>query len=188
MGRSWTYVLSTGGTYTLAVTGTEEICGQICFRQDSSDGGISYWINDETGVWTTRMVNPDGSYTDFCPPMKMSPPQLYLGTQSLHAFYDAPYFYAPGVPAGTLDGWSSFVVKGIEDVTVPAGTFLDCGRNTFVFSYTSSDGRYAVRTEETWHAQGIGVVKRVQVSAYGMGGYIYHSDIQCYDLVSYTLP
>jgi hypothetical protein len=45
-----------------------------------------------------------------------------------------------------------------------------------------------VRTEETWHAQGIGVVKRVKVAAYGIGGYIYHSEVGSYDLESYTLP
>lgn len=188
VGRSWTYALSTGGTYTLTITGTEEVCGQTCFRQDASDGGVSYWINDETGVWVTRMVNPDGSYTDFCPPMKMAPPQLYLGMQSLHAFYDAPYFMPPGIQVGTLDGWSSFVAKGLEDVTVPAGTFLDCSRNTFVFSYTSSNGTYAVRTEETWHAQGVGIVRRVKTEAYGFGGTIGQSSIQCYDLQSYTTP
>lgn len=188
VGRSWTYSLSSGGSNTLTITGTEEICGQTCFRQDSSGGGVSYWINDEAGVSMTKMVNADGSYTDFCPPLKLSPPQLYLGMLSLHPFYDAPYFYAPGVPAGTLDGWSHFVCKGLEDVTVPAGIFPDCIRNTFIFSYTATDGSYAVRTEETWHAQGIGVVKRVQVAAYGIGGYIYHSEASSYDLTSYTLP
>lgn len=184
-GDSWTYQASDGGTLVLTVTGTEEICGQQSIRLDSSSGAVTYWINDETGAWMTRYVNPTTDYTDFCPPMKIAPPQLYLGTQSLHAFYDAAYLYPPGIPLGTIDGWSHYVVKGLEDVTVPAGTFTDCVRATFVFSYTEPDqGQYAVRTEEAWYAQGIGVVKRIETAVYCQGGYIFNSYADSFELVS----
>ncbi len=187
-GRSWTYQRSDGGRLVLTVAGTQEICGRTCIRLNGSDGSATYWINDETGIWMTRYVNPDTTYTDFCPPMKITPPQLYIGTQSLDSFDDAGYFFPPGIQLGTLDGWSQFVAKAQEDVTVPAGTFLDCIRATYTFSYTSSDGSYAVRTEEAWYSQGVGVVKRVQTEAYGMGGTIFHSGVRCYDLMSYALP
>jgi len=187
-GSSWTYQRSDGGELTLTVAGTQDICEQTCIRLDGSDGSATYWINDATGIRMTRYVNADGTYTDFCPPMKITPPQLYLGTQSLDSFNDAPYFYPPGILLGTLDGWSQFTAKAVEDVTVPAGTFLDSIRATYTFSYTASDGSYAVRTEETWYAQGIGIVKRVQMESYGIGGMIFFSGIRSYDLKSYSLP
>jgi hypothetical protein len=187
-GSSWTYATSDGGQHTMTVAGTEEICGETCIRLSSSDGTVTFWINDETGIWMSRYVNPDGTYTDFCPPIKIAPPQLYLGTQSLYPFYDQTYFYPPNIPIGTLDGWSHFVAKGLEEVTVPAGTFADCIRATYIFSYTSTDGSYAVRTEETWYAEGVGIVKRVQTAAYGLGGYIFYTVAKSYDLQSYALP
>jgi hypothetical protein len=184
-GDSWTYLSSGGGTLTLTITGTEEICGVPCIRQDSTSGAVTYWINDETGVWMTRYVNPTTDYTDFCPPMKIAPPQLYPGSQSLNAFYDAAYLYPPGIPLGTLDGWSNFVAKAVEDITVPAGTFTECLRSTFIFSYTEPDqNQYAVRTEEAWYAQGVGIVKRIESGVYCQGGYIFNSYTDSLELVS----
>jgi hypothetical protein len=187
-GRSWTYQRSDGGQLVLTVAGAQQVCGQTCIRLNGSDGSSTYWINDATGIWMTRYVQPDTSYTDFCPPMKIAPPQLYLGTQSLDSFNDAGVFVPPGIQVASVDGWSQFTAKGLEDVTVPAGTFLDCIRATYTFSYTASDGSYAVRTEETWYSEGVGIVKRVQTEAYGMGGMIFHSGVRCYDLASYTMP
>jgi hypothetical protein len=185
VGDSWTYVTSNGGSVVLTITDTEEICGQQCVRLTSSSGGASYWYSDETGVWMTRYVNPTTDYTDFCPPMKLTPPQLYIGLQSLHPFYDAGYFYPPDIPWGSIDGWSNFIVKGIEDITVPAGTFPDCVRATFIFSYTEPvQGQYAVRTEESWFAKDVGIVKRIASEVYCQGGYIFHSEIQSIELVS----
>jgi hypothetical protein len=190
VGDSWTYQTAYGGSLVLTITGTEEICGQQCVRLDSSSGDTSYWINDETGAYMARYVNSTSDYTDFCPPMKMTPPQLYLGLQSLNPFYDAGYFYPPGIPLGSLDGWSNFVVKGLEDVTVPAGTFPDCIRATFIFSYTEPvQGQYAIRTEESWYAKDVGIVKRMATELYCQGGYIFHSSLESLELVdSSRLP
>lgn len=54
--------------------------------------------------------------------------------------------------------------------------------------YVNPDGSCAVRTEETWYAQGVGFVRRVKTAAYGVGGTIFSSDIKSYDLESYSIP
>ncbi|GAB4345032.1 MAG: hypothetical protein Kow0099_24940 [Candidatus Abyssubacteria bacterium] len=187
-GRSWTYTLSSGGTLTLAVNGTDQICDLPCIRLEASDGSVTNWISDDTGIWMTRYANPDGSRTLWCPPMKVTPPQLYLGTQSLYPFTDAP-FGMEGYQFGSHDGWSSFVVKGIEDLTVPAGVFTDCLRATFVYNYTDTwSGMVGLRTEEIWFAQGVGMVKRIKTEVAALDSGIFGSAIEIYLLQSYSVP
>jgi hypothetical protein len=189
-GNSWTYTMAYqgipyGGTYTLTVDGTADICGQPSLVLLDTGGTVTYWINDETGVWMTRYMNPDGTYTDYCPAMKIAPAQIYPGSQSFNPSDGT--FYLPG-GSGTLRGWSIFVVKGLEDVTVPAGTFPNCLRATFNYSYTNlSDGSFGVRTEETWHAAGVGIVKRVNAETYGWDGMIFFSKNRVDSLISYTV-
>ena len=187
-GNSWTYANSYGGTFTLTVSGTEDICGQPSLRLLDSGGTTTYWISDDTGFWMTRYVNADGTYTDYCPAMKIAPATAYLGSQSLHPFFDAPSRLPTGEVYGISDGWSQFVVKGLETVTVPAGTYENCVRATFNYSYTNTaDNSFGVRTEETWHAPGIGFVKRVKMEAYGWDGMIFYSSSDVHSLVSYTV-
>jgi hypothetical protein len=186
-GNSWTYSTSNWGTYTLTIDGTEDVCGRPSLRLLDTGGTVTYWINDETGLSMTRYVDTDTTYADYCPAMKMAPAQVYPGSQSLNSF-DATYYSPGGIPYSTLKGWSSFVVKGLEDVSVPAGTFLNCMRATWNYSYTNlSDGSFGMRTEETWHAPGVGIVKRVKSEMYGWGGMVFFSDNRIDLLVSYTV-
>lgn len=188
-GSSWTYVRSSGGTLTLTTNGTEWICGRPCIRLSASDGGATFWISDETGVWMTRYANPDGSATTYCPPMKISPAQMYLGTQELSPFEGNIFGDDGDIPFGRLYGWSTFTVKGMEDVTVPAGTFSDCFRATFVYSFTDTwIGTEGVRTDEAWYARGIGIVRRIVTDIRSSGGTILSSSAETYQLQSFAIP
>ncbi|RJP17280.1 MAG: hypothetical protein C4520_16975 [Candidatus Abyssobacteria bacterium SURF_5] len=185
-GSTWTYASSIGMPLTLTVSGIDYVCGEPCVRLLDSSGGETYWISDDTGISMTKYVFPDGIFNAWCPPMKISPAHLYIGSQSLNPFYDAVIGTWWGV-FGTIDGWSEFSVKGLEDVTVPAGTFTDCFRATFNMSYTGSDGAQGIRTEDAWYAKGVGIVKRMttDISAYGLS--VYKASAGVYELQSYWI-
>lgn len=188
-GMEWTYQLSGGGTLTLTVNGTDDICGVTCIRLEGSDGSVTDWLNDETGVSMARFLNGYGYSTTWCPPMKIAPPQMYVGSQSLNQFSDAAFKDYSGNTIGLHSGWSSFVVKGLEDVTVPAGTFTDCLRTTYVYSFTDTlSGMYGYRTEEAWYAQNVGIARRVSTDLGIMGGAIISSIIETFQLSSFTGP
>lgn len=186
-GSTWTYLLSAGGTLVLTANGTETVCGLPCIRLDASDGSQTFWINDDTGIFMSRYVFPDGIYNEWCPPMKIAPAQVYLGSQSLNTFEGV--MGSPTGVFGTMDGWSQFTVKAVEDVTVPAGTFTNCLHATFMFSYNeSASGGFGFRVEETWFAKDIGMVKRINSQTYCVGGYIYENFAETYLLQSYSIP
>jgi hypothetical protein len=186
-GSTWTYLLSGGGTEVLTVNGTQDVCGLTCIRLDSSDGTLTYWINDDTGLFMTRYVFPDGIYNEWCTPEKIAPAQTYPGSQSLNTFegvMGSPY----GVFA-TMTGWTQFTAKAVEDVTVPAGTFTDCVHAAFVMSYNeSANGGFGFRVEEVWLAKDVGLVKRIKSETFCIGGYIYNNSAETYLLQSYSIP
>lgn len=187
-GNTWTYQMSSGGSFTLTVDGAEDVCGQPSLRLLDTGGTVTYWINDDTGVSLTRYVNADGTYIEYCPAMKIALPQLYLGSHSLDAFFDALYRTPWGEVFASFNGWSQFTVKGMEDVTVPAGTFPNCMRATFNYSYNNpADNSFGMRTEEVWHAQGVGFVKRVKTEVYGWDGMVFFSDARVDSLVNYSV-
>jgi hypothetical protein len=173
---------------TLTVNGTDLVCGLESKRLEVSDGSYSNWINGAEGLFMTRIANPDGSNTTFCPPMKMVPAQMYLGMKELNSFQDAIFADSGGSPFGSHDGWSSFTVKGLEDVSVPAGTFTDCLRATFVYSFTETwSGAYGFRTEEAWYARGVGIVKRVSTDIVCSGGTIVALNAETFRLESFAV-
>jgi len=185
-GSTWTYQTSGGAPMTLTVDGTETICGIDSIRLDSSEGSHTYWISDETGISMTRYVFPDGSYNEWCTPLKMSPAQSYLGAQSLEPMTGV--IGSPYGPFGTLTGWTQFVVKSVEDVTVPAGTFSNCYRTTFTLTYTeSSSGGNGIRIEETWFAKDVGMVKRINVETFVVGGFVYNNSAETFRLESFAI-
>lgn len=187
-GDTWTYLRSSGGTLTLTVNGTGKICGRTCIRLEADDGSATYWISDESGIFMTRYIFTDGSYLTWCPPMKITPAQLYLGAQSLSSFTDAPLRLPSGVQVGSQSGWTSFAVKGIEDVTVPAGTFTDCFRSMSTRTGTDTwTGVAGVRVEEGWYAYGVGIVKWINGEVAALGGAILQSACQVYTLQSYSV-
>jgi hypothetical protein len=185
-GSAWTYTSSAGGTLTVTINGTETVCGVPTVRMEASDGSRICWISDDSGIYMAKYDFPEGYYNSWCPPMKVSPGQNYLGTNILVPFYDAEIGTAFGVFA-TMDGWAQFALKGIEDVTVPAGTFRNCFRATLIFSFTVSDGSFGVRTEEAWYARGVGFVKRLNATTSSFGGAISENSAELFELQSYYI-
>ncbi len=171
------------------VAGTEQVCGLTCIRLNASNGGWTNWIQDETGTHMVVYGNPDGTRTTWCPPMKIAPPQMYIGTQSLDSFTNAPFSDSFGHQYANYSGCASFVVKGLEAVTVPAGAFPQCLRATFVHNYTDSwSGMTGVVMEDAWYARGIGIVKRIRMETAEWGGTISKYSVETFLLQSYYIP
>lgn len=187
-GNTWTYYASTGEIETLTVTGTDIVCGVECIRLQDNAGGFLNWISDDTGLYITRYVFPDGFYNEWCPPVKVAPAQLYLGTKQLSPYFDAVLGVLGGPTYGTLDGWYLSVTKGLDDVTVPAGTFTDCLRVSMVHSFKEGmQGSDGYRLEEVWYAKDIGIVQRASTDVQFIGLYIYRDTTKVTQLMNSSL-
>lgn len=187
-GNTWTYQASTGEIETLAVNGTDIVCGVECIRLVDNAGGFLNWINDDTGLYITRFVFPNGFYNEWCPPVKVAPAQLYLGTKVLSPYTDAVLGVLGGPIVGTMNGWYTFATKGLEDVTVPAGTFTDCLRITMVHSFNNEmQGADGYRLEEVWYAKDLGIVQRTSTDVQFSGLFIFTDTTKVSQLVSSSL-
>ncbi|RJP24183.1 MAG: hypothetical protein C4520_04650 [Candidatus Abyssobacteria bacterium SURF_5] len=162
VGDSWTYSCSDGGTLTATITGTEQICGLTCMRKEWSNGVTDWYINDGSGWWYAKTADSSGQSVTYCPPLMMSPPQLYLGFSSQAPYENLPLRDSGGVQTGNLTGYYSFTGNLLEDVSVPAGTFTDCLRTNRINTLTETWGGGTKTTiYEDWWAKGAGGVKRV---------------------------
>lgn len=148
---------------TKTVSGTETIDGVVATKvlEDSDEyelftnsNGItfykSYDINEEDGV-----VEEEVDILD--PPLIYVPTEVSIGTK--HTFNSTIRHTENGFSAtGTIS--IETTVEGIENVTVPAGTFENCLKIKIKRNVASSDGSHTESTESTiWLAKGVGIVK-----------------------------
>ncbi|RJP17233.1 MAG: hypothetical protein C4520_17170 [Candidatus Abyssobacteria bacterium SURF_5] len=185
VGNTWTYARSGGGTLTITVTGTDEICGVTCMRMENSDGKIDWYVSDDTGVWLVQTQNPDYSYVVFCP-VQICNPYGYIGFSKLTPYEDAPIYMSGGIPIGSMTGYMSYTGNGLETVATPAGTFPDCVRANLAHSYTTT-WHTAVMNDELWFAKGIGLVKNITMTATALDGSLVESFTEVLILESATV-
>ncbi len=166
-GDTWTYdseVTSEGDswqeTVTKTVSGTETIKGVEAAVLTEDDGDYSLYTSDDNGVtlYAEHNVKDSGwERLEYDPPLNLLPGEIYVGlTKSSSA--TLTYTTSDGL---SLTGTYSveLTVEGIEDVTVPAGTFEDCLRVRFTGERASSDGNSETFAFTTWLAKGVGDVK-----------------------------
>jgi len=188
VGNTWTYQLSGGGTRTDTIMGTDEICGKVFLRMESSLGGANWWQNDGAGVWQAKAENPDGSYLVFCPPIQFSAPYVYSGFSKMSPYENVPLMNSDGIQIANIDGYISYTGNRQETVVTPAGTFPDCTRTNLAVSGTETWGGMAsVSIYETWYGEGVGVVKSIRSQIDTIGGTIVNSSMSVEILQSATV-
>lgn len=107
-------------------------------ESQSEDGTVESVVTHEPAL--TRLTS------------SMSQNQLF----SFHAEYTDTYIPYNDITTGLKI--ESFQIVGVEDVTVPAGTFNNCIKLNIVLNGT------VPRQRITWRCPGIGMVKRVQTN------------------------
>jgi len=188
VGDTWTYQLSGGGTRTLTVTGSDEICGDSYMRMEDSGGAINWWRNDDTGVWYVRSQNPDGSYLTYCPPINVSAPYVYSGFSKLTPYENAVLRNAAGAQIANFNGYFSYTGNLNETVVAPAGTFANCPRTNLIICNTeTSAGTNGVHIDEIWWAEGVGIVKRITGYTEILKGTLLYNAVQVEILESATV-
>jgi len=149
-GDTWTYN-SDWGAYTKTVSGTEEIWGETCIRVVFDEGTVEWYQTDSDGVRFWGSQSPGEPQLTVNPPL-FTPNGLYPGDEAA----SDTTLYLDGVPQGQLVATGRFV--GFEDVTVPAGTFVNClkleGQIDAPPGYEEME-----EPEYIWYALGVGVVK-----------------------------
>jgi len=114
---------------------------------DTRDPGVLFWTNDENGLMLHGFLDKDGLMVVFEPPI------LFAGSiSSVGDKHEGTY---------SIDGEEisySIELVGVENITVPAGTFNNCLK--FIFhSWPSNELPSAYGYETFWLAKNVGFVK-----------------------------
>ncbi len=155
------YMESEGTGAWLRVVGAQDIDGVLCriIQMQSAQGDPAennYMFTDEVGLKLAGVEALGGGANTHN--ANLDPPALFLpaAAQVGDQFTDTSQMseWGADVPYGT----STFIVSilGLDDVTVPAGTFANCLRTTF--EETRDPGDHQIGT--AWWARGVGIVKR----------------------------
>jgi hypothetical protein len=150
------------GLYTQTVSGIETIDGVEAVKLQDSDGFYRLMTNTN-GL----MRYKDGFETEyqriFTPPLKEYPANVSVGKQ--HTFHSEVTVTDPdGTYAESVSITNT--LEGIEEVTVPAGTFPECLKFTWTWTYVSSDGSSTICECTEWLAKDVGSVKYTEECQY----------------------
>ncbi|MEW6586105.1 MAG: hypothetical protein AB1442_10910 [Nitrospirota bacterium] len=173
-GDIWTYRDIHGDYDSLTIGGTEIINGVAGVKVIKNSGTYNLKTIDNSGLkelkeydidedgWNIKIYNPPKHYL----PAKLHVGQSHSYTSTVH-YADNSGISKTGTETGT------FTVVGIEDVTVPAGTFKDCLKIHTVINFSFSDGSYLDEDIGTsWLAKGVGIVKQSGTSTENTGGVV----------------
>jgi hypothetical protein len=148
-GNSYTYETEEG-VQTKTFSGTEVLHGRTFSRLvNQANGAVDEWLAQPDGLYFGGSHDPEGGVTSFDPAFRL-PNGLDLGDlvddQQSSVYSDA-------TQVGT--GVFHFAFVGVEDVTVPAGTFQNCMKLQLRFQVTDQPDRQFY----VWVARGVGMVK-----------------------------
>ena len=138
------------GEDTRTVSGTEMLWGQEYACLVASDGHTVYWQSAPDGVQMGGWYEPGEDTCTFNPGLYF-PNDLYPGDGDTQV----STFYQGSVSPGTVVCTYQFV--GLEDVTVPAGTFPDCMKIEVQLECQFAGGE-DLHTY-FWWANGVGQIK-----------------------------
>lgn len=162
-GDTWTYWEEDNELTVKTITGTENINGVDAARIIDEDGDYTLWTNSNGLVWYKEYEADDipgcgWRQLVFSPPVQTSDPVVSVGSV---------YASASTLTETDCTGSSSaasvsyeFRFDGTEDVTVPAGTFMNCLR---IKGFLSIDGTPEANEMTIWLAKGIGQVKFISI-------------------------
>jgi hypothetical protein len=163
-GSRWTYDVG-GNTAIDSVVGDSTLAGRTCIVV-LRDYAPEYWIKDITEVrqFVSLVADPGGRDSvleDRYRRVYTLP--LVEGATWTESYWDT--IVRPGTSDSIFFNDSlSGRVAAIEDITTPAGTFIQCYRvDTYrdVKTVSASDTTSSVTIYSEWLAPGVGLVKRV---------------------------
>lgn len=157
VGDKWVYRLSDGSSFTRTITGTDEICGKMYMRMETSIGEKWWMISDETGIWLGKIQYSDGSTITFCPTEPMIDGIFYPGYSKETRFDDAAYADAEGRTGYTSDGFFMYEAMIMGAPMFVGDTPKYCLIGSFKISY-GEDGKPGWNME-SWSVSGLGQVK-----------------------------
>lgn len=164
-GDTWTYrKLEDEELFTQTISGTENINGVEAVKRIDEDG---YELLTNNGITYYKEYDADDiegcgwDQSIFTPPLTFSPAVVSIGAK--YTFNSSQtYKNCTGFTVtATLSG--GMTVEGIEDITVPAGTFKDCLKVKMIITSSESSRMERSQSKEfqNWLAKGVGIVKAI---------------------------
>jgi hypothetical protein len=165
LGQGDTWIWEYDGDETQTISGTENISGVDAAKMIDEDGDYQLFTNSN-GLTYYKKYDADDlegcgwSQSVFTLPPTVIPAEVSIGAKYSSTF-TSNYTNCRGESKTTTSSME-FTVEGIEDVTVPAGTFKDCLKIKHKSSNMFSDEGQIESGEETvWLAKGVGRVKAI---------------------------
>ena len=162
-GDYWVYSGSEDGenyTEITIINGTETINGIETIRKITyEDYECLAWDGEGLKWYKEGEVDDEGDYMVFDSPVLLFPLQMEVGQQITASVSYSEYENGQFDETGT--GSRTLTLVGLEDITVPAGTFTNCLKFIENISWQESDGGYGTIEKTFWLAEGIGEVKSI---------------------------
>jgi hypothetical protein len=163
-GNTWTYREEDDDLTVKTISGTEKINAVDAAKMIDEDGDYSLWTNTNGLVWYKEYDADDipgcgWKQQLFNPPIHASDPVVSVG--STYASYTVLTKIDCTGSSATASVSYEFSIEGIENVTVPAGTFNNCLR---IKGILSMNGGAQTSELTIWLAKGVGEVKEISVS------------------------
>jgi hypothetical protein len=163
-GDTWTYREEDDDLTVRTISGTENINGVDAAKIIDEDGDYYLWTNSNGLIWHKEYDADDvpgcgWQQFIFNPPIIASGPIVSVGS----TYASNTTLTETDCAGGAANVSISYVfsLEGIENVTVPAGTFNNCLRIKGILAVNGS-----TETQELtiWLAQGVGEVKEISIS------------------------
>jgi hypothetical protein len=163
-GDTWTYREEDDDLTVKTISGTEKINGVDAAIMIDEDGDYDLWTNSNGLMWYKEYDADDipGCGWDqliFDPPIHASDPVVSVG--STYASNTVLTETDCTGSSATASVSYEFRIDGIEDVTVPAGTFNNCLR---IKGILTLNGGTQTSELTIWLAKGVGEVKEISIS------------------------
>jgi hypothetical protein len=177
-GDTWTYREEDNDSTVKTISGTEKINGVDAVKIIDEDGDYTLWTNSNGLKWYKEFDADDipGCGWDqqlFNPPITASDPVVSIG--STYTSNTVLTKVDCTGSSGTASVSYGFSIEGIENVTVPAGTFNNCLR---IKGILSMNGGAQTSEFTIWLAKGVGEVKEISISKQnGITANIWTSDL-----------
>jgi hypothetical protein len=156
---------------TQYISGTEKIKAVFAVKRMEGDAGSYDLITNSNGIQFYKSYTiSDGESTDlYSPAVMYAPPRISVGKR--HSFKSTITHKESSGLKLTEKLTGEMVVEGIEDVTVPAGTFEDCFRIRMTRNLIVPKVNYSGYSQYTlWLAKGVGRIKEVGIITGNAGG------------------
>lgn len=188
-GDTWTYLYDGLDYDTLTVSGLETIKGVVAAKIVEDNGDYQLMTSDSNGVTLYKSYKKEvcgWGHMTFSPAASYTPGALSIGeTHSCTSTFT--YKECNGRPfTGTV--FSEVTLLGIENVSVPAGTFHNCFKFSITRLLSAPIINFISTYEGTlWWAKGVGKVKQVGTTIDRKNGVVIEIDPDTDELTEATV-